>query len=152
MEDIPNEVSKSPPLLNMLFCLFRFCFKHSIVPSVWYKSIIKPIPKSSKNDPRIPLNYRGISLLSTVYKLYSSILNARLTEYLETEEYLVDEQNGFRRSRACIDHIHTILTIVRTRIAENKSTFVCFVDFQKAFDWVNRDLLALKLLKRRCGW
>uniref|UniRef100_A0A8P4K2Q4 ribonuclease H n=1 Tax=Dicentrarchus labrax TaxID=13489 RepID=A0A8P4K2Q4_DICLA len=34
-----------------------------------------------------------------------------------------------------------------TIIAENKSTFVCFVDFQKAFDWVNRDLLALKLLK-----
>lgn len=60
-------------------------------------SIIKPIPKSAKNDPRIPLNYRGISLLSTVYKRYSNILNARLTEYLESIEYLVDEQNGLRK-------------------------------------------------------
>lgn len=36
-------------------------------------------------------------------------------------------------------------TIVRTRLTENKPSFVCFVDFKKAFDWVNRDLLSLKL-------
>lgn len=45
-----------------------------IIPSAWNKSIIKPVPKTSKSDPRVPLNYRGISLLSTVYKLYSNIL------------------------------------------------------------------------------
>lgn len=73
-------------------------------------------------------------------------MNVRLTKYLESIEYLVDEQNGFRKKRACIDHIHSLSTIVRTRLAENKCTFVCFVDFQKAFDWVQRDLLHLKLL------
>lgn len=62
-------------------------------------------------------------------------------------KYFVDEQNVFKKNRACIDHIHSISTIVRARIAENKSTFVCFVDFIKAFDWIQRDLLALKLLK-----
>ena len=50
------------------------------------------------------------------------------------------------KKRACIDHIHSPSTFVRTRLAENKCTFVCVVDFQKAFDWVQRDLLHLKLL------
>lgn len=147
VEEIPNEVLKSPSLLNVLYDLFYFCFEHGIIPSAWYKSIVKPIPKSVKDDPRIPLNYRGISLLSTVYKIYSGILNARLTAFLETTEYLVDEQIGFRKHRACIDHIYSVSTTVRTRLTENKSTFICFVDFRKAFDWVDRDLLCLKLLQ-----
>lgn len=103
--------------------------------------------KISKNNPRIPLNYKGISLLSTVYKLYSSILNVKLTQYLETVEYLADEHNGFRQNIACIDHIHSLSTIVKTRIPESKSTFVCSVDIEKSFDWVNRDLLPFKLSK-----
>lgn len=97
VEEIPNEVLKSSHLRHMLLGLFKFCFDNSIVPSTWHKSIIKPNPKSAKDDPCIPLNYRGISLLSTVYKIYSSILNARLSNFLETTEYLVDEQNGFRK-------------------------------------------------------
>ena len=60
---------------------------------------------------------------------------------------MVDEQNGFRKHRACIDHIYSLSTIVRTRLSQNKSTFICFVDFKKAFDWVDRDLLCLKLLQ-----
>ena len=83
-----------------------------------------------KNDPRIPLNYRGISLLSTVYKVYSNILNYRLIRYLEMKQCLVDEQNGFRKHRASVDHIHSVSTIIRARIATGKPTFSCFVDFQ----------------------
>lgn len=70
VEEIPNKVLMSLPLPNVIFCLLECCFKYSIVPSTWYKFFIKPIRKSSKNDPRIPLNHRGISLLSTVCKLY----------------------------------------------------------------------------------
>ena len=70
IEDLSNEVLKSPNLAQTLFNLFRNCFEHGKLPSDWMKSIISPIPKSPKNDPRVPLNYRGISLMSTVYKLY----------------------------------------------------------------------------------
>ena len=147
IEDLTNEILKSPKLAQVLFNLFLNCFEYGRIPSVWFKSIISPIPKSSKNDPRIPLNYRGISLMSTVYKLYSSLLNERLMEYLEKEQLLVEEQNGFRRARACIDHIYTVCTIVRNRLKVNKSTYACFIDFQKAFDFVNRDLLALRLIQ-----
>ena len=146
VRELPNELLKSPHMLTVLHSLCQTCFNSGITPSVWDKSIIIPIPKSSKSDSRVPLNYRGISLLSTVYKLYSSVLNKRLTDYLELNNVLVDEQNGFRKNRACIDHIFVISSIVRARLEEGKSTFVCFIDFKKAFDWINRELLEYKLL------
>ena len=74
VEELPNEVLITPNLVNILYCLFQTCFQNGIIPFVWNKSIIKPIPLS---DPRVPLNYRGISLISAMYKLYSSILNNR---------------------------------------------------------------------------
>ncbi|KAL7374830.1 hypothetical protein ABVT39_007749 [Epinephelus coioides] len=145
VEELSNEVLKSPNLLTVLHPLFQTCFNTGITPSMWDKAIIIPIPKSVTADPRVPLNYRDISLLSTVYKLYSGVLNKRLTDYLEFNNGLVDEQNGFRKERACIDHIF-ISSVIRARLEEGKNTFVCFVDFKKAFDWIHRDLLEYKLL------
>lgn len=146
VDELSNEILKSPKLFKPLYGLLKYCFQAGIIPSVWNNSIIKPIPKSSQVDPRVPLNYRGISLLSTVYKVFSAILNNRLCEFIEMNDILVDEQNGFRKNRACIDHIYVLSTVLRARLQESKSTFVCFVDFQKAFAWINRDLLEYKLL------
>lgn len=114
---------------------------------MWLRSIINPIPKSQIDDPRVPLNYRRISLFSTVYKLYSSILSDRLMSYLEKRHLLVDEQNGFHKDRACIGHLYSLCTIIRSRLDEKKPTFACFIDFKKAFDLVNRDLLWCRLLE-----
>ena len=75
------------------------------MPTVWLRAIITPIPKGATVDPCIPLNYRGISLLSSVAKTYSGILNNRLVKYLNETNFLADEQNGFRKNRSCNDHI-----------------------------------------------
>jgi exonuclease III len=58
---IPNEVLKSTSVSLLLYNLFTACFKTGIIPSVWSKALIKPIPKCSSKDPYVPLNYRGIS-------------------------------------------------------------------------------------------
>ena len=146
LDNIPNEVLKNRNIILVMFKLFTFCFDNCIIPNSWLKSIIKPIPKGAGKDPYLPLNYRGISLLSCVGKLYSNILNNRLTSYLESNEILADEQNGFRKQRSCEDHLFTMSSIVRNRLKENKSTFSAFIDFSKAFDSINRELLYFKLL------
>lgn len=102
-DNLSNELLKQPVMFSLIYNLLFTCFKQGLVPSEWQKSIIKPIPKCPNADPRVPMNYRGISLLSCVCKLYSSILNERLVFYLETCNLLAEEQNGFRRKRACID-------------------------------------------------
>ena len=68
-DKIPNEVIKNKSITSLLFKFFQKCFDSSLVPSVWLKSIITPIPKNAHKDPYTPLNYCGISLLSCVSKV-----------------------------------------------------------------------------------
>ena len=102
-------------------------------------------------DPRLPLQYRGISLLSTVYKIYSSVINNRVMEIAETHKLFVDEQNGFRAKRSCDDHIYSLTTVIRNRQTKKLPTFVAFVDLEKAFDRVDRQLLFYKLRSMGLG-
>ena len=142
---IQNEVLKNQDILHILHKLFKYMFSHGCLPSAWKKAIITPILKSSLKDPCIPLNYRGISLLSNIGKAYTVILNKRLITCLENNNLLCEEQNGFRPKRSCEEHIYTLTSIVRNRLGMGQATFAAFIDFQKAFDWVNRDILLNKL-------
>jgi hypothetical protein len=143
---IPNNVLKNKDFKMLLYNMFCKFFNVGILPSVWLKALITPIPKGGNKDPFVPLHYRGISLLSCVCKVYSSILNRRIVNYFEFMNLFSDAQNGFRKGRSCSDHIFTLTSIIRNRQAQNLPTFASFIDMQKAFDWVNRDLLFYKLL------
>jgi len=82
-------------------------------------------------DARYPLAYRGISLISIPCKLYADILNDRLTKWLESNNVLADEQNGFRKNRSCIDHLSLITNIIKNRKLHRNDIFVCFIDAKK---------------------
>ena len=146
IDSIPYELMKYPDLIKIMFNMFSKCFVYGKIPNDWRKAIISPILKSGNRDPHIPMNYRGVSLLSCVCKGFTNILNKRLSSYYETSNILVDEQNGFRPNRSCIDHIFSLTTVIRNRLTKKQDTFACFIDFQKAFDFVNRDLLLYRLL------
>ena len=122
--------------------LFNKIYESSITPTIWNLAIVKPIPKNSLADPRLPLEYRGISLLSTVYKLFTSVLNNRIVQIAEQHKLYADEQNGFRKNRSCEDHLFSLSSIIRNGKREKLPTFV---DFEKAFDRVDRNLLELGL-------
>ena len=145
MDELPVEILRNDTALAFLYQLFQKCFKSGTVPSIWLKSIINPIPKNSTNDPCDPMKYRGISLASCVYKLYCGILNSRLQNWAEDNNVLTDTQNGFRRGRSCIDHISSLYNIIDTRKKRKLSTYAAFVDFAKAFDALDRQLLWHKL-------
>ncbi len=61
--------------------LFNYCFKYSIIPSALQKGVINPIPKSGDKDIRLPLNYRGITLMCHMYKVQCTILNVQLSTF-----------------------------------------------------------------------
>ena len=58
-------------------------------------------------------------------KIYTSLLNNRIVNFCEEFNVIVDEQNGFRRSRSCEDHLFGITSIVRNRINRKISTLIC---------------------------
>ena len=76
IDGVPNEVLKHEGIVQLLLSFLNMCFKHSRVPTLWRQAIIKPIPKGATKDPCVPLNYRGISLISCVSKLLLAILNS----------------------------------------------------------------------------
>ena len=94
-----------------------------------------------------PSNYRGISLLSCLGKLYTAILNTRLTKYAIAKSILKPEALGFVAGNRTSD-AHLILHSLIQRYChqQNEKIFSCFVDFSKAFDTIPRDLLFRKLL------
>jgi hypothetical protein len=77
------------------------------LPEEWKESII--VPAYKKSDKTDCSNYRGISLVSTTYKILSSILLSNLTPY--AEGIWGDQQRGFQRNRSTADHIFCIRQI-----------------------------------------
>ena len=143
IDKIPYDVLKFPPVIAVIHKLFQLIVDTSIIPSVWRQSIICPILKDPSSDRSVPMNYRRISLLSCISKLYSSIMNKRITQYLEENDILAEEQNGFRSGRSCEDHVFTLSSVIRN----NSSVFTAFIDLIKAFDFVDRNMLLYKRLQ-----
>ena len=66
---------------------------------------------------------------------------------MESNKVLVEEQNGFRQDRSCLDHLHALFNTISYQKSQKKSAFICYVDAKKAFDNVNRSCLWYKLQK-----
>ena len=86
-------------------------------------------------------NYRGITFLPTAYKLFANIITNRLNEHLEDE--MVEEQYGLKKGRSCTDAIFTVLQIIEKRKERNLPRFLLFIDYEKAYDNVNRQSLEM---------
>jgi hypothetical protein len=97
------------------------------LPHRWKESIIVPIHK--KGDQTDCSNYRGISLLSTSYKVLSNILLSRLIPY--ADEIIGDHQCGFRRNRSTTDQIFYIRQILEKKCEYNGTVHQPFIDFKK---------------------
>ena len=80
---IPNEILKMESILVQLHSFINKVFECKILPTIWSKAIISPIPKCPTKDPNIPLNYRGISLLCSLGKVFTSCINKKINEYCE---------------------------------------------------------------------
>ncbi len=95
IDGVVYDVLKNTTAIRTLTSLFNHCYKHHFVPDSWKQGVISSIPKGNTSDLRIPLSYRGISLLSVVGKLYTAGLSNRLSKHLENNNLLITEQNGF---------------------------------------------------------
>ena len=74
-------------------------------------------------------------------KVYTHVLNKRLTRWAEQEETILEQQAGFREGYSTVDHIFTLYGLVQRYLQRNTKLYVALVDFMKAFDCVNRNAL-----------
>ena len=124
--------SGSKKLFRMLTNIVNQCLNGHPVPEQWKKAYISSIyKKGSRKDPN---NYRGISVTSTMSRLYGRILRNLIEE--EYSSYEEEEQNGFRSGRSCTDNIFALKQIIEKKSAMNQEVHITFIDLQKAYDTV----------------
>lgn len=130
--------------------LFNIIFKSNCTPNIWSEGHVTSIFKSG--DPKNPDNYRGITILSCLGKLFTSLLKERLHTYLDVHNLLNKWQAGFRPGYRTSDQTFILKTIVNKYLTSNtKKLYVCFVDLKKAFDLVWHEGLFLKMLELGIG-
>ena len=142
---IPNELLKygGAPMANMLEALFNAIWASGQPPAAWLQGTIRYFHKSGATDDMS--NYRGITLLDVVGKLFHKVLANRLLRHAEERGLLSTAQNAFRRGRSCDEHIFCISQAVQGRQRMAKPTYAFFLDLRKAYDTVWRDGLLYKL-------
>ncbi|UYV74491.1 K02A2.6-like [Cordylochernes scorpioides] len=146
LDEIPNEAIKYLLEEHTIYLrnLFNKILGTSQVPQQWTKTIIHPIFKNG--DPDNPSNYRGISLISNLSKLFTSILKTRLNDWMERKSILAENQAGFRKGYSCQDHIFTLVSLIQMTLSRRRGKlYAFFIDLRKAFDTVPHHLLWKKL-------
>ncbi|RVE40675.1 hypothetical protein evm_014675 [Chilo suppressalis] len=118
------------PVLKVLQKLFNSVIHQGKTPKAWSRSEV--ILFFKKGDKTLLKNYRPISLLSHIYKLFSRVITNRLARRLD--DFQPPEQAGFRKGFRTIDHIHTLRQIIQKTEEYNRPLCLAFVDYEKAFD------------------
>ena len=97
------------------------------------------IPILKKDNAKECSSYCTIALISHASKVMLKILQARLLQYVNHE--LPDVQAGFRKGRGTRDQIANICWIMEKVREFQKNIYFCFIDYAKAFDWVDHNKL-----------
>ena len=113
------------------------------VPDFYKSSYISPLHK--KDSRALPGNYRPISLTSHIIKIYERVLRKKLVEYLESNNLLCSNQHGFRSGRSCLTQLLHHFDDVMESISNNCDFDSIYLDYAKAFDKVDHQLLISKL-------
>ena len=125
----------APELSAVLSKLFNKCISESCFPSCWKTASVVPIFKN-QGDRASPLNYRPISLLNIISKVFESLINKSLVSHLESNGLFSDAQYGFRSKRSTADLLTVITERISASLDKKGEARLVALDISKAFDRV----------------
>ena len=140
----PKILKLSAPLITRaLTHIMNISIAMSEYPELLKKAKIIPVfKKGCKNKPE---NYRPISILPTLSKIFEKHVSSSIFEYLNKNSLIHKEQSGFRSQHSCQTALTKLTETWLDEINKGNLTGVVYLDFSKAFDLVNRQLLLSKL-------
>ena len=145
LEEIPVGLLKNitdliSPILSMLF---NDSINSSKFPELLKIAKIIPIYKSgTKTDKN---NYRPIALLPTISKVFEKLIHKRVTSFLKKFDLLYHDQYGFQSKKSTTDAILKFTDKCYDALNDKKALISVYIDFSKAFDTVDHDILLKKL-------
>jgi hypothetical protein len=144
LDNIHNHLLKHLPenIRFLLIILFEKSINSGTVPQEWKHALIRVIPKPNK-DKTLTTSYRPISLLSCFGKILEKLINNILSKFLEENNLLLPEQNGFRQYRSTTDNLTKLcIDLNNLKLKQSKTNKILisvFLDIEKCFDrvWIN---------------
>ena len=147
LDEIPISIYKK--IGDLIACQISDLINSSMSTGTFPSSLkvarVVPIHKSgSKRDLN---NFRPISILPTLSKIFEKVMHRRMMKFIEKYDILYSEQYGFRNGKSTSDAILKFTDKCYDALNNKKSMISIYLDFSKAFDTINHQLLCLKLEK-----
>ena len=142
---IPTSFLKliAPTASTVLAHIFNDCVRNGIYPECLKKATVKPL---HKKDSNLEVgNYRPISLLSNINKIFEKLLHYRLVRFFEDNNTITTNQFGFRKGHSTNHAVIALTELVRKALDTGQFAAGIFIDLKKAFDTVEHDILLHKL-------
>ena len=124
--------------------LFTVSWRCSYFPQKWKEGVTILIPKPGKDHSQAK-NYRPITLLSALGKIFERVINGELIQYLESSDLLPESQAGFRKHRSTQDKLFELVQDAKSRFANSDVTVACLFDIEKAFDKMCHEEFTMKM-------
>ena len=147
IDNIPIEILRNlgEKAMNEVVQLCQDIYNTGVWPKDFLQTIVIPIQK--KQNATNCEDHRTISLLTHASKILLRIITKRLQTKAETEKCLGADQYGFRKGRGTRDAVATLRIIAERSIQHDQDIYICFVDYEKAFDRVDWKKL-IRILRR----
>ena len=142
---VDEKVVREYKLVPVLHQLYQALFASGQYAREWSLASLTAVFK--KGDATSLDNYRAIAVGAVFGKLYSVLLDRRLSSLAKKAGWRAEGQAGFRPEKSTMDHVFVLRHLIEVSQGDRKSKplFCCFVDFRKAYDKVRRDLLLQRL-------
>ena len=145
IDGIDSKILKlsAPVVTDTLTYMYNLCIDKNYFPNGFKKAKVIPVYKSGEKSD--PANYRPISILSILSKPLEKHMNKHILNHLNLYHLLHPGQSGVRQNHSCHTALINMVDDWLQNINNNKYCGVLFVDFKKAFDVIDHDLLLRKL-------
>jgi hypothetical protein len=132
-----------PEIVPVLCHILDCSLMHGVFPDMWKKAQVIPIPKL--NVPVEPKDYRPVSILCVLAKVFEKIVHKQVSDYVSKHKLISNNQSGFRKGHNTTTTLIKVTDEIRKAIDDRKLTLLLLFDFSKAFDKVHHELLLVKL-------